>query len=179
MESSEVGRLGAACECEWSGWRHIPMVACCFVQRCAACALMCLPVCLAAVLLPAGLHGACPAVPWGAHPASCHARRHALLHVTVPQCPALAVFAVNPLACCCRINFAAVSEQTGDSCDTCACRGSQPLLPHATAAPSIIFVAVSEQTGDYVLVERDDVVKALASFIAEYIGALHRSRHLV
>lgn len=31
---------------------------------------------------------------------------------------------------------------------------------------------VSEQTGDYVLVERDDVVKALAAFIAEYIVSL-------
>ena len=30
--------------------------------------------------------------------------------------------------------------------------------------------AVSEQTGDYVFVERDDVVRALAAFIAEYIG---------
>lgn len=30
---------------------------------------------------------------------------------------------------------------------------------------------MSEQTGDYVLVERDDVVRALSAFIAEYIGA--------
>lgn len=37
---------------------------------------------------------------------------------------------------------------------------------------ALVRGAVSEQTGDYVLVERDDVVKALAAFIAEYIGAL-------
>lgn len=37
---------------------------------------------------------------------------------------------------------------------------------------AVVHGAVSEQTGDYVLVERDDVVKALAAFIAEYIGAL-------
>jgi hypothetical protein len=29
---------------------------------------------------------------------------------------------------------------------------------------------VTEQTGDYILVEREDVVRALSSFIAEYIG---------
>ena len=36
--------------------------------------------------------------------------------------------------------------------------------------PATDPTAVTEQTGDYILVEREDVVRALASFIAEYIG---------
>lgn len=68
---------------------------------------------------------------------------------------------------------AAVSEQTGDYVLLLV---TLPAAAAATAAPhpctSFLCAAVSEQTGDYVLVERDDVVKALASFIAEYIGAL-------
>lgn len=37
--------------------------------------------------------------------------------------------------------------------------------------------AVSEQTGEYVFVERDDVVRALSAFIAEYIGGLRAGQH--
>ncbi|PSC76909.1 hypothetical protein C2E20_0693 [Micractinium conductrix] len=37
---------------------------------------------------------------------------------------------------------------------------------------------VSEQTGDYVFVERDDVVRALAAFIAEYIVSLPEAQHM-
>lgn len=53
-----------------------------------------------------------------------------------------------------------------------------PRDPVRLRRPRCADAAVSEQTGDYVFVERDDVVRALSAFIAEYIGARRTAQML-